>query len=98
MCYQVAHKAFYPKLKAKYIHSQLSMKPCWLWCKYPYTVALVKLNEGHMVTAQLTDADNSAVQIGIPVEMVTRKMRNDGDERGLIVYGYMFRMAVAISQ
>ncbi|MDO8610824.1 MAG: transcriptional regulator, partial [bacterium] len=25
------------------------------------------------------------------VEMVTRKMRNDGDERGLIVYGYKFR-------
>jgi hypothetical protein len=24
----------------------------------------------------------------MPVEMVTRKMRNDGDERGLIVYGY----------
>jgi hypothetical protein len=23
--------------------------------------------------------------------MVTRKMRNDGDERGLIVYGYKFR-------
>ena len=31
--------------------------------------------------------DNSAVEIGMPVEMVTRKMRNDGDERGLIVYG-----------
>jgi hypothetical protein len=27
----------------------------------------------------------------MPVEMVTRKMRNDGDERGLIVYGYKFR-------
>jgi uncharacterized OB-fold protein len=39
--------------------------------------------------------DNSAVEIGMPVEMVTRKMRNDGDERGLIVYGYKFRPAVA---
>jgi uncharacterized OB-fold protein len=57
----------------------------------PYTVALVKLDEGPMVTAQLTDVDNSAVSIGMPVEMVTRKMRNDGDERGLIVYGYKFR-------
>ena len=44
-----------------------------------------------MVTAQLTDVDNSDIQIGMPVEMVTRKMRNDGDERGLIVYGYKFR-------
>ena len=57
----------------------------------PYTVAVVALEEGPMVTAQLTDVDNNAVEIGMPVEMVTRKMRNDGDERGLIVYGYKFR-------
>jgi uncharacterized OB-fold protein len=38
------------------------------------------------------------VQIGMPVEMVTRKMRNDGDERGLIVYGYKFRPAVVAAQ
>jgi uncharacterized OB-fold protein len=57
----------------------------------PYTVALVKLNEGPMVTAQLTDVDSAQVQIGMPVEMVTRKMRDDGDERGMIVYGYKFR-------
>ena len=57
----------------------------------PYTVALVKLEEGPMVTAQLTDLGEQPVEIGMPVEMVTRKMRNDGDERGLIVYGYKFR-------
>ena len=57
----------------------------------PYTVALVKLDEGPMVTAQLTDVDQEAVQIGMPVEMVTRKMRDDGDDRGMIVYGYKFR-------
>jgi len=59
----------------------------------PYTVALVKLNEGPMVTAQLTDVDGGEVKIGMPVEMVTRKMRDDGDERGMIVYGYKFRPA-----
>jgi uncharacterized OB-fold protein len=57
----------------------------------PYTVALVKLEEGPMVTAQLTDLGEQPVEIGMPVEMVTRRMRNDGDERGLIVYGYKFR-------
>jgi uncharacterized OB-fold protein len=58
----------------------------------PYTVALVKLEEGPMVTAQLTDLDISegAVEIGMPVEMVTRKLHSDG-ERGMIVYGYKFR-------
>jgi len=57
----------------------------------PHTVALVKLEEGFMITSLLTDVDNDAVEIGMPVEMVTRRMRNDGDERGLIVYGYKFR-------
>ena len=61
----------------------------------PYTVALVKLEEGHMVTAQLPDVDNSAVKIGMPVEMVTRRMRADGDERGVIVSGYKFRPVTA---
>lgn len=56
----------------------------------PYTVALVKLAEGPMITAQLTDLGDK-VEIGMPVEMVTRKMRDDGDERGMIVYGYKFR-------
>jgi uncharacterized OB-fold protein len=57
----------------------------------PYTVALIKLEEGPLVTAQLTDLGDEPVAIGTPVEMVTRRLRSDGDERGLIVYGYKFR-------
>ena len=57
----------------------------------PYTVALVKLAEGPLVTAQLTDLGDQPVQIGMPVEMVTRKIRSDGDDRGMLVYGYKFR-------
>ena len=56
----------------------------------PYTVALVKLEEGPLVTAQLTDVNPEEVTIGQPVEMVTRKIREDGPE-GLIIYGYKFR-------
>lgn len=56
----------------------------------PYTVAIVKLEEGPLVTAQLTDVGNGEVNIGQSVEMVTRKLRTDGD-RGMIVYGYKFR-------
>ena len=59
----------------------------------PYTVAIVKLEEGPLVTAQLTDVDNGKVSIGTPVEMVTRKLREDG-ARGMLVYGYKFRPAV----
>lgn len=55
----------------------------------PYVLALVKLDEGPMVTAQLTDLD-TPVEIGMRVEMVTRKLRTEGNE-GIIVYGYKFR-------
>jgi uncharacterized OB-fold protein len=56
----------------------------------PYTVALVELEEGPLVTAQLTDLGEDKLEIGMPVEMVTRKLRSEG-ERGIIVYGYKFR-------
>lgn len=55
----------------------------------PYVLALVKLDEGAMVTAQITDLDSSP-QIGDRVEMVTRKLTTEG-RNGLIVYGYKFR-------
>lgn len=56
----------------------------------PYPIALVKLDEGNMVTAQLTDVDLDKIYIGMPVEMVTRKLSEDGP-LGLITYGYKFR-------
>jgi uncharacterized OB-fold protein len=59
----------------------------------PYTVALVRLEEGPLVTAQLTDVDSDAVTIGMPVEMTTRKVREEGED-GQIIYGYKFRPAV----
>jgi len=42
------------------------------------------------VTAQLADVDTGEAYIGMPVEMVTRKLREDGED-GAIVYGYKFR-------
>jgi uncharacterized OB-fold protein len=56
----------------------------------PYVLALVKLDNGAMVTAQITDVDADGVQIGERVEMVTRKLTTEG-ARGMIVYGYKFR-------
>jgi len=60
----------------------------------PYTVALVKLEEGPMVTAQLTDLADQKVEIGMPVEMVTRLLRSEDGERGTLIYGYKFRPSV----
>jgi uncharacterized OB-fold protein len=63
----------------------------------PYTLAMVKLEEGPLVTAQLTDLGEQPAEIGMPVEMVTRLLRSTTDERGLLVYGYKFRPAVAVA-
>lgn len=52
--------------------------------------ALIELEEGVRVTAQLTDAEAEEVAIGQEVEMVVRRLRGD-EQRGMIVYGYKFR-------
>jgi uncharacterized OB-fold protein len=78
-----------------YSYTHMSDAPAGFEENAPYTVALIKLQEGPLVTAQLTDLDGHAVQIGMPVEMVTRKLRQDGDERGMLVYGYKFRPVMA---
>jgi uncharacterized OB-fold protein len=77
-----------------YSHTTIYQAPSGYDESTPYTVALVKLAEGPMITAQLTDLGNQPVEIGMPVEMVTRRLRSDGDERGVLVYGYKFRPAV----
>jgi uncharacterized OB-fold protein len=56
----------------------------------PYILALVKLAEGPLITAQLTDCEPEQVAIDLPVEVVTRRLRDLGPD-GLIVYGYKFR-------
>jgi uncharacterized OB-fold protein len=56
----------------------------------PYILALVRLAEGALITAQLTDCEPQDVTIEMPVEMVTRRLRDLGPD-GLIVYGYKFR-------
>lgn len=57
----------------------------------PYMLALIKMDEGPLITAQLTDLDaGDTVQIGDRVEMVTRKLATEGG-KGMIIYGYKFR-------
>ena len=73
-----------------YSYSTVYNAPRGFGYAVPYMVALVKLDEGPIVTAQLTDMDFDEVEIGMSVEMVTRKLRTDGDE-GMIMYGYKFR-------
>ncbi|WP_054840984.1 Zn-ribbon domain-containing OB-fold protein [Thermococcus peptonophilus] len=57
----------------------------------PYPpLALVQLEEGPVVLAQLTDVDPDEIHEGMEVEMVTRKIREFGED-GIILYAYKFR-------
>ncbi len=91
-CGQEAKSSFQFSGKGEvYSHTTIYDPPAGFEEYAPYTVALVKLEEGPIVTAQLTDLAETPVEIGMPVEMVTRRLHQDGDERGVVVYGYKFR-------
>jgi uncharacterized protein len=74
-----------------YSYTIMNNAPAGFERNLPYTIALVKLEEGPTITAQLTDLGEKPVKIGMPVEMVTRRIKEDGDERGMLIYGYNFR-------
>ncbi len=77
-----------------YSYTTMYSAPASFEAYTPYTVALVKLAEGPMVTAQLTDVEANEVFVGMPVEMVTRKLSEEGEE-GQILYSYKFRPLLA---
>jgi uncharacterized OB-fold protein len=56
----------------------------------PYPIAIIKLNEGPRVTAQIVDCDISDVKIGMKVESTFRRIQEDG-YTGAIYYGYKFK-------
>ena len=73
-----------------YSYSTVYHAPAGFEDSAPYTMALVRLEEGPLVTAQLTDVEMEKVEVGMPVEMVTRRLQAEG-ESGVISYGYKFR-------
>lgn len=58
----------------------------------PYILAVIELEEGAKLTAQVVDAHKDDVKIGSPVEQVFRVIQRD-DPEGLIHYGFKFKLA-----
>jgi len=56
----------------------------------PYPIAIIELNEGPRITAQIVDCDIKDVKIGMKVESTFRKIQEDG-YIGAIYYGYKFK-------
>ena len=56
----------------------------------PYIVGLVELEDGVKILSQIVDVFPEDLEVGIPVEMVFRKVK-EGGTNGIIEYGYKFR-------
>jgi len=56
----------------------------------PYPVAIIELEEGPRLTAQIVDCDIKDVKIGMKVESTFRRIQEDGST-GAIYYGYKFK-------
>ena len=56
----------------------------------PYPMAIIELEEGPRITAQIVDCKNDDVKIGMKVQSTFRKIQQDG-KIGAIYYGYKFK-------
>jgi hypothetical protein len=56
----------------------------------PYPIAIIKMDEGPQITAQIVDCPIEDVKIGLKVESTFRKIQQDG-HTGAIYYGYKFK-------
>jgi uncharacterized OB-fold protein len=56
----------------------------------PYPIAIIQLDEGPRITAQIVDCDINDVKIGMRVKPTFRKIQEDG-YIGAIYYGYKFK-------
>lgn len=55
----------------------------------PYAVAIIKLDDGVKITAQIVDCDPESLAIGDRVRREFRRLQQDG-ESGILCYGYKF--------
>jgi hypothetical protein len=79
------------KFKGKgkiYSYSTIHYAPTGFEKQVPYEVAMIELDEGPKITAQLVDFDE--IKIGMKVESCVRKIFVDG-ATGIIHYGIKFR-------
>ncbi len=56
----------------------------------PYALAIIELEDGPRLTAQVTDCNTDEIKIGDEVEIVFRRMGEDGKD-GVIYYGFKAR-------
>ncbi len=61
----------------------------------PYAVAIIRLDDGVKITAQVVDCDPESLAIGDRVRREFRRLQQDG-ESGILCYGYKFVPLVTV--
>ena len=74
-----------------YSFTEISAPPEGFEDQAPYVFAIIQLQEGPRVTAQIVDTKGKDVKIGDNVQSVFRVIQRD-DPEGLIHYGFKFRL------
>ena len=75
-----------------YSYTKIYAPPEGMEFQKPYHMAIIELNEGPKITAQIVESKAKSVDIGAKVTSVFRKIREGGAE-GIIQYGYKFTIA-----
>lgn len=68
-------------------HTTIRVAPEQFNTQVPYNVAVIELNDGVRITAQVVDCKPEDVVIGKKVKIVFRKIQEEGSA-GIICYGY----------
>ena len=74
-----------------YSFTDVNAPPVGFEDQIPYVLAIIELEEGAKVTAQIVDATIDQVDFGSAVEQVFRVIQRD-DPEGLIHYGFKFKL------
>jgi hypothetical protein len=74
-----------------YSFTEVTAPPEGFEDQVPYVLAIIELDEGAKLTAQIVDVHKKDVKIGSRVEQVFRMIQKD-DPEGLIHYGFKFRL------
>jgi hypothetical protein len=77
------------------ILSQGMPPTCGFGDEAPYAVAIIRLDDGVKITAQVVDCDPESLAIGDRVRREFRRLQQDG-ESGILCYGYKFVPLVTV--
>lgn len=73
-----------------YSYTTIHASPKEFQKRVPYVVALIKLDDGPIVTSEVVDVGNNELKVGTSVYAVFRKVCGEGDD--VLAYAIKFRI------